>query len=109
MSKLGTLKNFSKEMTVPEIKEIASYNSSVLWDLINFLNQDGKDLHDTYDIIEFEATFSDTIDDLAKGIEDHINDPKRIHHKANKDVVKNLKNFCKNILGKVITIKEERS
>lgn len=109
MSRKETLKNYEKGMTVQEIKDISTYNSNLLFDIKNYLNQDGKDLYDTYEIIEFESTFAGTIDELVEGIEEHINNPKRIYHKANKEVISNLKHFCKNFLDREITTKEERS
>lgn len=109
MNRKETLKNYEKNMTVEEIKHISTYNSNLLFDIMNYLNQDGKDLHDTYEIIEFEATFASSIDELVDGIEEHINNPKRIYHKTNNEVISNLKHFCKNFLEREITIKEDRS
>lgn len=109
MSRRNVLKNYEKGMTVQEIKDISAYNSTLLFDIKNYLNEDGTNLYDTYEIIEFEATFAGTIDELVEGIEGHINNPKRIYHKANKEVTSNLKHFCKNFLDREITIKEERS
>ena len=109
MSRRNVLKNYEKGMTVQEIHDISAYNSLLLCDIKRYLNEDGKNLCDTYDIIEFESNFGGTIDELVEGIEEYINNPNRVYHKVNKEVARNLKHFCKNFLDREITIKEERS
>ena len=106
MSRKDIFKSFNEGMAVPEIKEVASYNGRILYDMYSYLNKAGKMALEAYDVIEFEATFASTIDELAEGIESHINKTD-IYNRVSPDAVSNLKHFCKNFLGK--EIKEERS
>lgn len=108
MSRKDIFKSFNKDMTVPEIKDIANYNSKILSDIRCYLNEAGKKALEAYDVLEFEATFASTTDELVEGIESHINRRDSVYN-VSKEAANNLKHFCKNFLDREITIKEERS
>ena len=102
-------KSFDKDMTVQEIKDVADYNSTLLFDIHSWLNESGKKAYEAYNVIEFEATFAETIDQLAEGIENHINKQSATGNNVSSSAAKMLRNFCKSYLNREITIKEEKS
>ena len=84
---------FKKGMTVEEIKQAADEQGAKLNDMYIYLNEAGAAAADTHHIISWEATFSETIEELINNINEHI---EKEH--VNDKVQKNLKNFIKNYL-----------
>ncbi len=84
---------FKKGMTVEEIKKVADEQEAKLRDMYIYLNEAGAAAADTHYIISWEATFSETIEELINNINDHI---EKEH--VNDRVKKNLNHFIKNFL-----------
>ncbi len=84
---------FKKGMTVEEIKKAADERNEKLMDMQIYLNEAGVAATDSYHIISWEATFSETIEELANNIKEHME-----KEKVNERVKKNLNNFIKNYL-----------
>lgn len=92
--------DFKKGMTLQDIEEVCDNNHQMLWEYQNYLNQDGKELMDTYSVISWYITFSDDIDELAKNLREDItgvNTICRVKPTETK-IIRNINNFIKNIL-----------
>lgn len=84
---------FKKGMTVEEIKNAADEQEAKLRDMYIYLNEAGAAALDSHNIISWEATFSETTEELANNIKEHI---EKEH--VNDRVKKNLNHFIKNFL-----------
>ena len=88
---------FEQNMTVEQIEKVAENNHQMLWDMINYLNPEGKAAMHTYSVISWYCPFSESTDELAKFIREDIE--QEMHVKAkDKEIIRNLNAFIKNYL-----------
>ena len=84
---------YKKGMTVEQIKKAADDQGAKLQEVLIYLNEAGKAAADTHHIISWEATFSETIEELINNINERIE-----KENVNDRVKKNLNHFIKNFL-----------
>ena len=78
-------------MNYEEIKEMADRQHTKFWDMHQYLNETGKEMLETYSIIDWNCAFAGNKTELAEIIQEDIERGKV----KNKHVLRNLNNFIK--------------
>lgn len=85
---------FTKDMTFEELKMGAEMESYRFFEMRNYLNESGKVMEETWEVISTNCEFSYTKEDLKRNIEEDIEAGKIKDEK----VINKLNSFIKNIL-----------
>ena len=86
---------FNKDMTVTEIARIANERWFKFHELDMYLNEEGKAAKETYNIIESDCDFAESLEELVREIDIDIEDTVI----KSPLVIRNLKGFRKMITG----------
>ena len=78
-------------MTFEEIKEMADRQHTKFWDMHQYLNDSGKEMLETYKIIDWACSFACNKNELAELIQEDI----ERGNVKNKHVLHNLNGFIK--------------
>lgn len=76
-------------MNFEEIKEMAHHQHTKFWDMHQYLNESGKEILETYSIIDWNCAFAGEKKELAELIQEDIERGKV----KDKHVLRNLNNF----------------
>ena len=85
---------FTKDMTFEELKKGAEMESYRFFEMRSYLNERGKVMEETWEVISANCEFSETKEDLKRNIEEDIEAGKVKDEK----VINKLNSFIKNIL-----------
>ena len=80
-----------RNMTFEEIKEMADRQHTKFWNMHQYLNDLGKEMLETYSIIDWNCSFASNKEELAELIQEDIEKDKV----KNKHVLRILNNFIK--------------